>query len=326
MSVRVLVTGAGGFIGSHLVEQLVLEGYTVRAYTHYNAANNWYNLEQLPRAILDSAEIVAGDIGDSYSVDRAVQGCEIVYHLAALIGIPYSYIAPAAYVSTNIIGTLNVLQACRRHGVRRLIHTSTSEVYGTAQYVPIDELHPIVGQSPYSATKIAADKLVESFWNSFDLPACIIRPFNTYGPRQSARAIIPTIITQALSGKKLKLGNLDPVRDLTFAVDTAHGFIAASKAPAVLGEVVNLGTGEGFSVYEVVQHIMTLLGKEIAIEEDQSRIRPAKSEVMRLISNNTKATTLMDWSPRFDLKTGLQMTIEYMQNHLSDYKHTIYNI
>jgi NAD dependent epimerase/dehydratase len=320
------VTGAGGFIGSHLVEQLVKEGCAVRAFVHYNAANNWYNIEKLPAAVAAEVEVVAGDITDSFSVDRAVQGCEKVFHLAALIGIPYSYSAPAAYVATNVTGTLNVLQACLRHRVQRLVHTSTSEVYGTAQYVPIDEKHPLVGQSPYSASKIAADKLVESFWNSFDLPACIVRPFNTYGPRQSARAIIPTIIAQALNSDTLKLGNLDPVRDLTFAADTARGFIAASQSDSLLGEAVNLGVGEGFSVREIAERIIAFIGKKITIAEDADRIRPAKSEVMRLISNNAKMRALTGWAPAVAIDTGLQATIAYLREHLTEYKATIYNV
>ena len=319
----VLVTGGAGFIGNHLVDRLVNSGYNVRVMDNLSTGKLTNIQEHIENGTVDFVE---GDIKDLEQVKNCVHGVDAVLHLAAVTSVSFSVKNPTLTYETNAAGTLNLLVSLAKERVGKFVFISSCAVYGEPQYLPIDELHPIVGQSPYSATKIAADKLVESFWNSFDLPACIIRPFNTYGPRQSARAIIPTIITQALSGKKLKLGNLDPVRDLTFVVDTAHGFIAASKAPAVLSEVVNLGTGEGFSVYEVVQHIMTLLGKEIVIEEDQSRIRPAKSEVMRLISNNTKATTLMGWSPRFDLKTGLQMTIEYMQNHLSDYKHTIYNI
>ena len=324
MTSKVLVTGAGGFIGSHLTELLVREGWQVRAFVHYNSASHWYNLERLPIEILDSVETVAGDIADGFAVDSVVRGCQKVFHLAALIGIPYSYIAPAAYVSTNVTGTLNVLEACRRNDVETLVHTSTSETYGTAQYVPIDEKHPLVGQSPYSATKIAADSLVESYWSSFDLPACIVRPFNTYGPRQSARAIIPTIIAQALTERKVKLGSLDPVRDLTFALDTANGFLSAATAEKCLGEVINLGVGEGFSIRDLVERIGSLMGKELVVEEEPARVRPAKSEVMRLISDNSKAKRLTGWSPTVDLTVGLEATIEYIEKHLEDFKAELY--
>jgi NAD dependent epimerase/dehydratase len=321
---KVLVTGAGGFIGSHLTELLVREGWQVRAFVHYNSASNWYNLERLPPEILDSVETISGDIADSFAVDSAVRGCQTVLHLAALIGIPYSYIAPAAYVSTNVTGTLNVLEACRRNDVETLVHTSTSETYGTAQYVPIDEKHPVVGQSPYSATKIAADSLVESYWRSFDLPACIVRPFNTYGPRQSARAIIPTIIVQALTEGKIKLGNLDPVRDLTYVLDTANGFLAAAKAEKCLGEVINLGVGEGFSIRDLVDRIASLMGKELVVEEEAARVRPEKSEVMRLISDNSKAKRLTGWSPKVDLTAGLEATVDHVERHLEDFKAELY--
>src|SRR5690606_16336490 len=263
--------------------------YRVRAFVHYNSSNNWYNLEWLPKEILDEVEVVAGDIVDPYSVDAAVKGCSAVFHLAALIGIPYSYVAPASYVSVNVTGTLNVLEASRRHGVERVLHTSTSETYGTAQYVPIDEQHPLVGQSPYSATKIAADKLALSYYLSFDTPVTVVRPFNTFGPRQSMRAIIPTIIAQALTRDRLKLGSLDPVRDFTFVTDTARGFLAASLSDRVIGETVNLGVGEACSVRELVDMVGKLLGRELQVETDDRRIRPDNSEVLRLISNNTKA-------------------------------------
>jgi NAD dependent epimerase/dehydratase len=227
---RVLVTGAAGFIGSHLVELLVREGFCVRAFVHYNSGGHRFNLEKVPPEILSAVEIVAGDITDAFAVDKAVSGRDLVFHLAALIGIPYSYTAPAAYVATNISGTLNVLEACRRHGVERIVHTSTSETYGSAQYVPIDERHPLVAQSPYSASKIAADKLAESFWHSFETPVTIVRPFNTYGPRQSMRAVIPTIVAQLLAGEELKIGSLEPVRDFTYVEDTARGFLAAARS------------------------------------------------------------------------------------------------
>jgi len=324
LSTRVLVTGAGGFIGSHLVEELVREGHQVRAFVHYNSASNWYHLEALPESVLKSVETLAGDVADAFMVDQAVRDCQMVFHLAALIGIPYSYGAPGAYVNTNVVGTLNVLQACRRHEVERLVHTSTSEVYGTAQYVPIDEDHPLVGQSPYSATKIAADKLVESYWRSFELPACIVRPFNTYGPRQSARAVIPTIIVQALSGETLRLGSLDPVRDMTYVEDTARGFVAAGRADGVAGEVINLGTGEGFSVGQLVERIGALTGRELTVEQDSARVRPAGSEVMRLISDNTKARRLTGWRPETSLDEGLRKTLAHVERNLGAYKANLY--
>ncbi|MGH8192873.1 MAG: GDP-mannose 4,6-dehydratase [Woeseiaceae bacterium] len=326
MTQQVLVTGAGGFIGSHLVELLVREGYKVRAFVHYNSNNNWYNLERAPADILKEVEVVAGDIVDPYSVDSAVKGCETVFHLAALIGIPYSYVAPASYVSVNVNGTLNVLEACKRYGAHRVLHTSTSETYGTAQYVPIDEQHPLVGQSPYSATKIAADKLALSYHLSFDTPVTVVRPFNTYGPRQSMRAIIPTIIVQALTSGRLRLGSLDPVRDLTFATDTARGFLAASLSDSVIGDTVNLGVGEGSSVRDLVDMVGQLLGKKLPVEIDQKRIRPASSEVMRLISDNSKAKERMGWQPRVSLKDGLEQTVRFVEQNLDAFKSNVYTV
>ncbi len=315
----VLVTGASGFIGSHLVEMLVHEGHRVRAYVHYNSQGKWHHLEHLPAEIRDELEIVPGDIADGGSVAKAVAGSEWVFHLAALIGIPYSYLAPSSYVQTNIIGTLNVLEACRTHGVARMLHTSTSETYGSAQYVPIDEKHPLVGQSPYSATKIAADKLAESYWLSFETATTTVRPFNTYGPRQSQRAIIPTIMTQALSGGPLKLGNLDPVRDLTFVTDTAAGFLAAAKSDRTVGRTLNLGVGSGVSIRELIEKIGRLVGRELEVEQQDERIRPEGSEVQRLISDNRLAMELMDWKPRVDLDEGLAATLEHIQSRPHDY-------
>ncbi len=320
MAKKALVTGAAGFIGSHLVEELVRSGCDVRGFIHYNSAGSSYNLEKLPPDILDSVEIVAGDIMDGYAVDKAVRGCETVFHLAALIGIPYSYSAPSAYVNTNVTGTLHVLEACLRNEIRRLVHTSSSEVYGTAQYVPIDEAHPLVAQSPYSATKIAADKLVESFCRSFDLPACIVRPFNTYGPRQSARAIVPTIIVQALSGNVLHLGSIAPVRDLTFVTDTAKGLMAGAIADDAVGQVVNLGTGTGNSICEIVDRVGHIVGRQLEVIEDSSRVRPQASEVMELISDNSKAERIMGWRPSISLDIGLKKTMEYLKEHLKEYR------
>ena len=326
MAGKILVTGAGGFIGSHLVEQLVTNGHDVRAFVHYNAAGGWHNLEKLPSDIRESIEVVAGDIADPYFVENAVAGCDIVFHLAALVGIPYSYIAPKVYISTNVNGTLNVLEACRRHDVSRLVHTSTSETYGSAQYIPIDEKHPLVGQSPYSASKIGADKIAESYYRSFNLPVCIIRPFNTYGPRQSARAFIPTVIAQALAGDVVRLGNLDPVRDMTFVKDTVRGFVAGAHSDRCIGTVCNLGVGEGRSIGEFVEQIGALLGKELKVETDPDRVRPPKSEVSRLISNNSKIKELAGWQPVVSFEDGLQQTIDYIRAHLSDYKVEQYNV
>jgi len=315
----VLVTGAAGFIGSHLVEMLVREGYRVRAFVHYNSQGRWHLLEQVAADIRHSIEIVPGDITDAGCVAAAVAGCDWIFHLAALIGIPYSYQAPSSYVQTNIVGTLNVLNACRQFGVERMLHTSTSETYGSAQYVPIDEKHPLVAQSPYSATKIAADKLAESYWLSFGMPTTIVRPFNTYGPRQSQRAIIPTIMCQALAGAKLILGNLDPVRDLTFVTDTAAGFLAAARSERTLGHTVNLGVGSGVSIRELVTRIGRLAGRDFNIEQDDQRIRPMGSEVQRLISDNRLAKELMAWEPQVSLDDGLLATFEHIRKHPEDY-------
>lgn len=323
---RALVTGAAGFIGSHLVERLVRDGHTVRAFVHYNAANYRHNLERLDRDIQDAIEVVAGDIADPFSVNNAVAGQDLVFHLASLIAIPYSYIAPATYVATNVTGTLNVLQACRDHGVTRLVHTSTSEVYGTAQYVPIDEQHPLVGQSPYSASKIAADKLAESFHCSYELPVVTVRPFNTFGPRQSARAVIPTIICQALTRDEIQLGSLDPVRDFTYVEDTAAGFVAAAACDQAVGEVVNLGTGEGVSIGDVVAKVLELINRDVRVRTDEGRVRPEASEVLRLISDNSKVKRLTGWTPQVDFTTGLERVIEYIRAHPEQYKAEIYNV
>lgn len=326
MSRQVLVTGAGGFIGSHLVERLVEQGDSVRAFVHYNSAGHWFNLERLPPSCLSEVEVLLGDVTDPARVEEAVRGCDVVFHLAALIGIPYSYLALRSYVMTNVYGTANVLDACLRAGVGRLVHTSTSEVYGSARYVPIDEAHPLTAQSPYAASKIAADKLVESYGNSFDLPVCTVRPFNTYGPRQSARAVIPTIIVQALAGDVIRLGSTTPVRDLTYVTDTADGFIAAGRAECAAGTVVNLGTGEGLSVGQLVDETSRRLGRTLTVETDPQRVRPVQSEVTRLISDNRKAAEVLGWRPVVSLSDGLDATIRDVERHLTAYKAQAYNV
>ncbi len=324
---KVLVTGSGGFIGSHLVEALLEKGADVRAFVKYNGRGDWGMLSDLPAESQRSIEVIAGDIRDPFFVHRAVQECNYVFHLAALIGIPYSYIAPNDYAAVNVQGTVNILQACRDERTQRIIHTSTSETYGTAQYVPIDEKHPMQGQSPYSASKIGADKMAEAYFRSFELPVVTVRPFNTYGPRQSARAFIPTAITQALTQDKISMGSLEPVRDLTFVKDTAQGFIKVGLCDKVLGQVVNLGVGSGNTIRTVVKTILKILVKEdIPIEQDPSRVRPAKSEVMRLVSDNSKAKKLCGWEPKYSLEEGLAETVEWFRKNIDRYKSEVYTI
>lgn len=319
-----LVTGADGFIGSHLVEALVQSGRRVRAFVQYNARNSWGWVEDLAPATLESVEVVSGDLRDAHSVREATRGCDRIFHLAALIAIPYSYAAPNEYLATNAGGTLNVLQAARDEGAF-VVHTSTSEVYGTARYVPIDEEHPLQAQSPYAASKIAADKLAESFRLSYELPVITVRPFNAYGPRQSARAVIPTIITQALECPEIRLGSLDPVRDLTFVTDTVIGFLRAAETPAAVGEVVNLGQGSGVTIGELASEIFGILGVEKEIVTDPERIRPSASEVMRLVCDNSKAASMLGWKPAVSLSEGLRRTVEWFRSHLSSYKPHVYN-
>ncbi len=321
-----LVTGADGFIGSHLVEALLAKGYAVRALAQYNSFNNWGWLEEIaPR---DGLEIVCGDVRDANFCREICRGVNVVFHLAALIAIPYSYVAPDSYIDTNIKGTLNMCQAARDAGIERIVVTSTSEVYGTAQYVPIDENHPRQPQSPYSATKIGADAIAESFYRSFDLPVVIARPFNTYGPRQSARAIIPTIITQIASGKRqIKLGDLSPTRDFNYVTDTAAGFIALAEAPCVEGRNINIATGSEISMGDTLQLISDLMGQKVEFIVDQARLRPSKSEVNRLCGDNTLITSLTSWRPRHSLAQGLEKTIEWFTKpeNLAKYKPDIYN-
>ncbi len=319
-----LVTGAGGFIGSHLAEQLVRSGAEVRALVHYNSLGSWAWLDQSP--LKDQMEIVLGDITDSGCVQQAVKGRQTVFHLAALIAIPYSYQAPSSYVQTNINGTLNVLDACRAEDVKRIVHTSTSEVYGTAIRVPIDEEHPLQGQSPYSATKIGADKLVESYFRSFDTPVVTVRPFNTFGPRQSARAVIPTIISQCLVGDVVRLGNLDATRDMNFVDNTVDGFIKASVADQAVGKTVNLGSGREISIGDLARLIAELVGRPITIEADQQRLRPEKSEVDRLLADNQLAKEIIQWTPGIDLEDGLRRTIDWMKQNIGRYRPDIYNV
>jgi NAD dependent epimerase/dehydratase len=323
---RVLVTGAAGFIGSHLVERLVREGHQVRAYVHYNARNDWGNLELAAPEVKREIEVVTGDIADPFSVRHATRGIQVVYHLSSLIAIPYSYVAPQSYVQTNVQGAINVLQAAREEGVERVVHTSTSECYGTAQYVPIDEKHPLQGQSPYSASKVGADMLPESYWRSFELPVAIIRPFNTFGPRQSARAVIPTIISQALKGGTIKLGSLSPTRDMNYVDNTVDGFLAVASHPAAVGQVINIGSGREISIGDLAKLIVQLVGSTSEVVEDTQRIRPANSEVERLLCGNDKARNLLGWSPRVGLEEGLQRSIEWFRSHLDRYKTDIYNI
>ena len=323
---KVLVTGSGGFIGSHLTERLVELGAQVRAFIRYNSRNDWGLIESLPTHIRNELEVVAGDLKDFGAVRDAVKDTEIVFHLGALIAIPYSYINPGDVVQTNVIGSLNILNASKEYGVEKVIHTSTSEVYGTAQYVPIDEKHPLQAQSPYAASKIGADKLAESFHLSYNLPVAIIRPFNTYGPRQSARAVIPTIITQALSKGKVLLGAMHPTRDFTYIEDTVEGFIKIAESHRTIGEVINIGSGKEISIGDLANKIALLIGEEVKIVSDATRIRPEKSEVNRLLADNSKAKKLLQWEPKNSMDEGLRKTIEWISEHINIYKVDIYNV
>ncbi len=320
---KLLVTGAAGFIGSHLTEKLLSEGHDVRAFVRYNSRNAWGWLEYNDHPNL---EVYSGDIRDYDSVHMAMKGIDVVYHLAALIGIPYSYVSPMAYIKTNVEGTYNVLQSAREFGVR-VVHTSTSEIYGTAQYVPIDEKHPVNPQSPYAATKSGADQLALTYHRSFDTPVVVVRPFNTYGPRQSARAIIPTIISQVLSGVKvIKLGNLTPTRDLNYVTDTASGFIKVGMSDKAIGRVINLGTGKEISIGDLAEKILTLVGSGARIECETQRLRPQNSEVERLCSNALLAKEVSGWEPEISLDDGIKMTIEWIKSNLCTFKPTIYNV
>lgn len=324
---KVLVTGADGFIGSHLTESLLQKGYEVKAFTLYNSFNTWGWLDILPKEKLDQIEIFSGDIRDPNGVREAMKGVDGVFHLAALIAIPFSYHSPDSYVDTNIKGTLNILQAARDLGTERIMITSTSEVYGTAQYVPIDEKHPFQGQSPYSATKIGADRLAESFYRSFNLPISIVRPFNTYGPRQSARAVIPTIITQLLSGKEeIKLGSLTPTRDFNYVKDTAAGFIAIAESNKTIGEEINIATQHEISIGDLANEIIRQINPNAKIICDEQRLRPEKSEVNRLLGSNEKIKKLTDWKPQYTFEKGIEETISWIKNNLNCYKSDLYNV
>ena len=318
----VLVTGAGGFIGSHLVERLVALGASTRGFVRYNSTGSWGWLDQSP--VKDQIEVFAGDIRDAETLRAPVRGVDIVFHLAALIGIPYSYDTPLSYVRTNVEGTVNVLQAARDADVRLVVHTSTSEVYGTPRYIPIDEDHPLQGQSPYSASKIGADKMAEAYHLSFGLPVAVVRPFNTYGPRQSNRAVIPTIISQALTQTAINLGNLSPTRDFNYVSDTVAGFIQAANCPEAVGQVTNLGSGHEISMGDLARAILEYLGKELPIASIAERVRPELSEVQRLCANNQKARQLLGWSPEYSLKEGLAETIQWIEAHIETYRTGIY--
>ncbi|HQO70228.1 MAG TPA: NAD-dependent 4,6-dehydratase LegB, partial [Clostridia bacterium] len=318
---KVLVTGSEGFIGSHLVERLLEAGANVTAFVLYNSFGNWGWIDSFTETVKREINVVTGDIRDEYCIRQAVKGHDVVFHLAALIAIPYSYYSPMSYVDTNIKGTLNVMNVCRDWGTQKVIHTSTSETYGTAQYVPIDERHPLQGQSPYSASKIGADMIVDSYYRSFNVPVSTIRPFNTYGPRQSARAVIPTIITQILAGKKeIKLGSLTPTRDLNFIEDTVEGFIKIAESESSIGNVVNIGTGKEISIGDLAERIIKLTGGGSVIKCDEERLRPEKSEVNRLCADNRKAYQLAGWTPKYSLDEGLEITIEWFKKNLDKYK------
>lgn len=324
---KILVTGADGFIGSHLTELLIEQGYDVKAFTYYNSFNSWGWLDSFPKDKLKELEIFSGDIRDPNGVREAIKGVDAVFHLAALIAIPFSYHSPDSYVDTNIKGTLNVLQAARDAQLERVLVTSTSEVYGTAQYVPIDEKHPFQGQSPYSATKIGADRLAESFYRSFQLPVTIVRPFNTFGPRQSARAVIPTIISQLIAGQdEIKLGALSPTRDFNYVKDTVAGFLSIYQSDQTIGEEINIATQTEISIQDLAEEIIRQLRPNAKIVSDEQRIRPKDSEVNRLLGSNEKIMKLTNWKPQYTFEQGIQETISFIQNNMSAYKSDIYNI
>jgi dTDP-glucose 4,6-dehydratase len=322
---KIFITGAGGFIGSHVTELLLKSGHSVRALVRYNSRGSWGHLAEVPEKLRHRLEVRLGDITDPFLVRDVVAGCDVVLHLAALIGIPYSYVAPASYVATNVSGTLNILEACRQAKIRRVVVTSTSEVYGTALYTPIDEQHPLQGQSPYSASKIAADKLAESYFRSFDLPVVTLRPFNTYGPRQSARAVIPTVLTQALNGATvIQLGNLQPKRDLTFVGDTARAFLLAATVKGIEGETIHFGQSSAVTIGELAKQCLKVASSRAKIVSVEHRLRPEKSEVGLLLCNPAKAKNILGWQPEVSLEEGLRSTAEYLRAHLGEYRSTDY--
>jgi NAD dependent epimerase/dehydratase len=323
----ILVTGAGGFIGSHLTERLVDLGAQVRAFVRYNSRNDWGLLEQLPREKLSQIEVISGDLRDGDAVRHAAEKVDVIFHLGSLIAIPYSYIRPREAVETNVIGALNVVTAAREIGVERVVHTSTSEVYGTARYVPIDEKHPLQGQSPYSASKIGADMIADSFYRSFDLPVAIIRPFNTFGPRQSARAVIPTIITQTLApGRQISLGSLHPTRDYTYVDDVVEAFIKVAESNEAVGETINIGSGSEISIGDITEKVLAIAGVSKQISQDEKRIRPVKSEVERLWCDNSKAKRILRWQPSISFADGLRKTIKWISENIELYKTNLYNV
>lgn len=324
---RVLVTGSEGFIGSHLTERLIELGAEVTALVQYNSFNNWGWIDTFDKNIKDNIHVVTGDIREYDGIKRIIKGQDVVFHLAALIAIPYSYLSPMAYVRTNVEGTTNVLEACREYETEKIVHTSTSETYGTALYVPIDEKHPLQGQSPYSASKIGADKIAESFYRSFNIPVATIRPFNTYGPRQSARAVIPTIISQILAGKtEINLGSLTPTRDFNYVKDTVEAFIKIAESDKTIGEVINSGSNYEISIGDTVKKIINIIGKDITIICDEERIRPEKSEVNRLWADNTKIKELTEWKPKYTIDDGLKETVQWIKNNMKYFKTDIYNV
>jgi dTDP-glucose 4,6-dehydratase len=322
----VVLTGAGGFIGSHLAARLVEEGASVRAFIHYNSRGDTGHIRALPKHVREELDIVAGDVRDDRTVAEVVRGTDTVFHLAALIGVPYSFVSPVDVVQTNVLGTLNVLNAAREAQVRRVVHTSTSEVYGTARYVPIDEAHPLQAQSPYAASKIAADKLAESFARSFELPVVTVRPFNAYGPRQSARAVIPAIVIQALREDVVRMGSRESRRDFTFVEDTCEGFLRVGAADGAVGEVVNVGSGSDVSMGDVADKVVSIIGRPISVVQDAARLRPGDSEVMRLLCDNRKARKLASWRPIVTLEEGLRRTIEWIEAHTDQYGSRAYAI
>lgn len=322
---QVLVTGAGGFIGSHLTEALVQAGAKVRVFIRYNSRDGRGNLEDLESEVREGIEIIAGDLRDADVIERSVKGCDVIFHLGALVGIPYSYQNPREVVETNVLGTFNVLTAARDHGVERIVHTSSSEVYGSARYVPIDESHPLQGQSPYSASKIGADKLAESFYASYDLPVVTVRPFNCYGPRQSARAVIPTLISQALACREIRLGNTETLRDFTFVKDTVNGFMKAAQKPEALGKAINVGTGQEISIGDLARAVIQTLGSPAKLVVDEVRVRPSQSEVTRLLADNRLAKEILGWEPHVSLAEGIERTMAWIaanldRFHLGEYQ------